>query len=186
MISQKLKEFQDEMDAMFERKVIIKYEVTRTGSIDAYRLKVNVQGLPFEIVGYGDTIDEAEVVVLNAMFEFLNKARKCDLFMTKDRNEYQEVELNSDDIKMIYDLYDEEPDELIEMYAKETKGYVTKLDDGKYEFVIENNNCNIHARATLPLERFAKKYAIYTARNIVDPTTEYVNRELFMRKTQSV
>lgn len=180
MISQKLNEFQNEMDALFERKTVATYEVTRIGSIGAYKLKVNIQGLPFEVAGYGKSIEEAEVVVLDAMFEFLNKATKKDLFMTKDRNEYKEVELDRDDIQMIYDISEEDKDcdEIVDMYARDTKGYITKLDNGEFEFVIESNNYyNIHARATHRSERFVKHFALYTARNIVTPPTEIMNRE---------
>ena len=177
MISQKLQEFQNEMDKMFQRKTVTSYAITRIGTLNAYSLEVGVQGLPFKVVGYGKDIEEAENAVLGTMFDLLNKASKCDLFMTKEKSEYQEVELTREEIQMIYDLYEEQPDELIDMYMKETKGFVTKLENGQVEFVIENESYNLHARATLRSERFARKYALYTARHIVDPETEYTNRE---------
>lgn len=177
MNSQKLNEFQNNMDAMFQRKVTIIQETTRIGSIDAYSVKLTVRGLPVEVRAYGKTIEEAEDLVLGEMFTQINKATKCDLFATRDKDQYQPVELTGNDISAIYATDEIMPDELLDSYAAQTTAMMMKLPNGKYECVVENDGCNIHARATCLTEELARRYAIWTARRIYEPELHEVNRD---------
>lgn len=185
MNSQKLNEFQNEMDAMFQRKVTIIQEITRFGAIDAFSLKLTVRGLPVEVRAYGKTIEEAEDLVLSEMFTQINKASKCDLFPTQGKDRYQQVELTRNDISTIFATDEILPNELLDSYAHQTTALMTKLDNGKYECVIENEGCNIHARATCPTEELARRYAIWTARRIYEPELHEVNRDAVWKTSRS-
>ena len=185
MNSQLLNEFQNEMDAMFQRKVTIIQEVTRIGAIDAYSLKLTVRGLPVEVRAYGKTIEEAEDLVLGEMFTQINKALKCDLLPTHDKDQYQPVALTKDDVSAIFTTDEILPDELLDSYVEQTTAMMTKLENGKYECVIENDACNIHARATCSTDELAKRCAIWTARRIYEPELLEVNRDAVWKTLRS-
>ena len=91
------------------------------------------------------------------------------MFHTQPEEKYWEVDVLKEDVDKLYDDMEIYPLEFLNEVKAHTTIKMCKLDNGNYECVIDCDDMRIHVRRECPSERFAKKFAIYKARNVMKP-----------------
>ena len=160
-------ELEEKANELFGEKSLLSVAEVKAAD-KGYVVRIKMQGVPFEITAMKDTLEEAEEL---AYFEFknnLNDSLEKSLFATQSADKYEEVKLTNQQLDRLYKYEESLDDEYLDELKIKTVAKLAKLDDGRYECVLESPYKCLHARGTASTKNLAILSAIMTAHDIFE------------------
>lgn len=177
MASINFKTVEEKATYLFGDKAVVSFAQARVGN-KGYIIKINVQGLPFELSASAENIETAMEEATEGFLEWLFKARAKDLFKTYPEDEYEKVQLSDEELDKLYRFEDFLSDEYLKKIKEETTVWVCQLRDQGYECVIESPYKNLHSRGVGSSKQTAIMSAIWKARDIFSPRLIKVGEDI--------
>lgn len=141
-----------------------------------YIVRIKMQGMPVEISAMEDTLNEAEDLACKEINKKIDEALENELFPTQPIEKYSEHELSDDQFERLYKFEELLSNEYKNNLKENTKALVCKLDDGRYECVIESPYMCLHARSTANSINNAILSATMVAHDVFMPSLIHVGK----------
>lgn len=172
MKNQDLNKLEEKMVELFGKETSFNVSSRRNPN-NTYTMIIEVVGLPFSIYASGKTYEESKTNALDAFFPQLEVALEDNLFPTMSSDCYEEISLTDDQLNRIIGKK-ETDDEVENEDRNDIKARVGRTTEGLYECVIESSAYDTHARGVGKTQKIAIIKAVWTARDIRNPTTFYI------------
>ena len=142
-----------------------------------YIARIKMQGMPFEISAMHETLEEAQKLAVEEFDKQASDAVKDSLFATQSIEKYESVKLTDDQFIRLFKHEELMGKEYIEELKEKTFAKICKLNDGRYECVIESPYMCLHARGLAGAKELAIWSATMVAHDIFNPSLVYVGRK---------
>lgn len=171
------KKVEEKAISLFGEKAVISYAQIRVGS-KGYVVKLNIQGLPFEITASAENLESAEEQATGEFIKRMSNARENDLFKTQPDDRYERVKLSDEELDKLYRFEDYLSDDYLKEIKEKTNAWVCQLKENKFECVLESSYKNLHSRGIGTTKQTAIMAAMWKAHDIFDPELIRVGKVL--------
>lgn len=176
MYSPKSNELEKEVEKVLGKKCHFAITLIRAGNA-GYFARVEANGFPFIVRSFETTLEKAEELAIDEFRKEMTEALEKDMFHSQPDEKYWDVEVLKEDADKLYEDMEIYPLEFLEEVKAHTSIKMCKLDNGNYECVIDCDELRIHVRNESQSERFAKRLAIYKARDVMRPNLVIVGEK---------
>lgn len=176
METNKLKELEKSAISVFGEKAVISIAQIRVAN-KGYAVKINIQGLPFEVSVIAKSVEQAMDQATHEIKERMRDAIKNDLFKTQPDNRYEKIQLSNSELDKLYHSEELLGDEYRKELKEKTIAWMCQLSDKKYECVIESSYMNLHSRGVGPSKLNAVMMAIWKAHDVFVPELIQIGRD---------
>ncbi len=172
-----LKQIEKKAISLFGEKVVISFAQVRVAN-KGYVIKVNIQGLPFEVSASSENADTAMEQAINELEERMHKACANDLFKTQPDECYEEVKLSDKELEKLYRFEEHLSNEYLKQIKENTTAWVCQLKNKTFECVIESSYKNLHSRGNGSSKQTAIMSAIWKAHDVLEPELIRVGQDI--------
>ena len=165
MKKEKLTELEKKANELFGEKSVVSVAEVKFAN-KGYIVRIKMQGMPFEISALQDTLEEAESLAYSEFEKHMTDALNNSLFPTQPIENYKVVKLNEEQFNRLFKHEDLLGEDYINELKEKTVAKICKLDDGKYECVLESPYMCLNARGRAATEKFSIFFASTIAHDI--------------------
>ncbi len=147
MTNEKFNKLEKRAKEFFGEKAVLSVADVKFAN-KGYITRIKLQGMPFEISAMQNTLEEAEELALTEFEKCFDEAIEKDLFPTQPIENYEVLELTDEQFKRLFKYEELLSEEYEKELKQKTKANICRLDDGRYECVLESPYLCLHARGT--------------------------------------